>query len=61
MSAARDMAKGHHTIIPAPTRVVRIQPETKREAVSLVVDLTHAVASAGAAIVFVAAVVLTNL
>jgi len=51
----------HHTIIPAPTRVIHIQPAAKREIVSTVVDLTHAVASAGAAIIFVAAVVLTNL
>lgn len=50
-----------HTIIPAPTRVARIQPAAKREVVDTIVDLTHAVASAGAAIVFVAAVVLTNL
>lgn len=60
MSAARYMAKSH-TIIPAPARVVRIQPATKREVVSTIVDLTHAAASAGAVIVFLAGLILTNL
>lgn len=48
------------TIIPAHTSVIHIHPETKREIVGLVVDITHTVASAGAALLFVGAI-LTNL
>lgn len=50
----------HHTIIPAPTSVIHIHPETKREIVGLVVDITHTVASAGAVLLFLGAI-LTNL
>lgn len=51
----------HHTIIPAPTRVIHIRPAERKVVVDMVVGITHTVASAGAALLFVAALVLTNL
>lgn len=49
-----------HTIIPAPTRVIHIRPAERKVVVDLAVDLAHAVASAGAALLFLAGI-LTNL
>lgn len=64
MSAARYMARGsaakHHTIIPAPTRIVKIQIAERKVVVDMVVDITHTIASAGAVLLFVGAI-LTNL
>lgn len=50
----------HHTIIPAPTRVIHIREAERATIVGLVVDITHTVASAGAVLLFVGAI-LTNL
>lgn len=49
-----------HTIIPAPTRIVKIQIQERQAIVDMVVDMTHIVASAGAALLFLAGI-LTNL
>jgi hypothetical protein len=57
MSAARHS----HTIIPAPTRIVRIRPEERRVITDTVVDIAHTVASAGAVVIFLAGLILTNL
>lgn len=51
----------HHTIIPAPTRIIHIREQRQAVVVDMVVGITHTVASAGAALLFVAALVLTNL
>lgn len=50
----------HHTIIPAPTRVIHIKQKEQDVVVSFAVEVTHTVASAGAALLFIAAL-LTNL
>lgn len=58
MSAARHMT--HHTIIPAPTRIVKIRIAERKVVTDMVVGATHTVASAGAVLLFLGAI-LTNL